>query len=164
MRLDGGDVSTWPREQLGDYIGYLPQDVELFSGTVAENIARWGPIDSEGVMQAAEMAHAHDMIVRLSKAYDTDVGEAGAILSGGQRQRVALARALYGKPKLVILDEPNANLDTAGEEALAEAMRTLKTREVTLVIISHRPSVLANVDKLLVLREGQMEMSDRAPR
>ena len=157
VRFSGGDVSAWPREQLGPLLGYLPQDVELFSGSVAENIARMGEVDSEKVVAAAQAALAHEMILRLPKGYDTEIGDAGAILSGGQRQRVALARALYGNPRLVVLDEPNASLDNAGEEALVEAIRVMKGAGMTVVVISHRPSTLAGVDKLLVLRDGAVE-------
>src|SRR4051812_7898811 len=157
IRLDGADIARWDRDALGQYIGYLPQDVELFGGTIAENIARLGAVDSGKVLEAARLAHAHDMIVRLPDGYETQIGDAGAILSGGQRQRIALARALYGNPKLVVLDEPNANLDAQGEAALAVALDDLKARGITTIMVGHRPALMSRLDNLAVLKEGVLE-------
>lgn len=157
VRLDGADVAGWPRQDLGPWIGYVPQDVELFDGTVADNIARLGEVDSEKVVAAAKRANAHEMILTLAQGYDTQVGEQGARLSPGQRQRIALARALYGNPRLVVLDEPNSNLDGAGEIALAQALSTLRSEGVTSVVVTHRPSLIAHVDKILILDAGRVQ-------
>jgi ATP-binding cassette, subfamily C, bacterial exporter for protease/lipase len=157
VRIDGANIYAWPRAALGRYIGYLPQDVELFSGTVRENIARLGEDDPEAVVRAAQLAHAHDMILALPHGYDTQIGSAGHWLSGGQCQRIALARALYGDPRLVVLDEPNSNLDGVGEQALVDALRVLKGNNVTVIIIAHRPSVVSGTDKMLVLGPGGVQ-------
>jgi ATP-binding cassette subfamily C exporter for protease/lipase len=152
--LDGIPVHEFDREVLGPMLGYLPQDVELFDGTIAENIARFGELDPPQVIEAAQRAGLHEMILRFPKGYDTPIGAGGSVLSGGQRQRVALARALYGDPRLLVLDEPNANLDDAGEAALVEAVRDLKARGRTVFLVTHRMSALAVVDRLLVLQNG----------
>ena len=156
IRLDGADVFAWDRKELGPHIGYLPQDIELFEGTISENIARFGELDSEKVVAAAKMSDVHELILRLPEGYDTVIGVTGGNLSGGQRQRIGLARALYGNPKLVVLDEPNSNLDEQGEIALAKALAQLKQSKVTVVIVTHRNSVLGSVDKLLMLNDGEM--------
>jgi len=160
--LDGRPLSGWNRHELGQHIGYLPQDVELFDGSIAENIARLGEVDSDKVIAAARSAGLHEMILRFPKGYDTPIGEAGGLLSGGQRQRVGLARALYGKPALVVLDEPNANLDDVGEQALAQAVRELKVRGATVFLISHRPNVVSLADQLVLMSDGEIQV--RGPR
>lgn len=158
LRLDGADVHQWNRDELGPHIGYLPQDIELFDGSISDNIARFGAVDAEAVVRAARMAGVHEMILRLPQGYDTVIGASGGILSGGQRQRIGLARTLYGQPKIVVLDEPNANLDDQGEAALAEALNNLKQLGSTVFIITHRASVLSHVNKLMVMREGVLTL------
>lgn len=156
VRLDGADVHAWDKAELGPWLGYLPQDVELFDGTVAENIARFGEVDSAAVVRAASQAGVHELILRLPEGYETPIGTGGCALSGGQRQRIALARALYGNPSALVLDEPNSNLDDVGESALIEAVKALKAAGKTVVLITHRTSVLSVVDALVVLRDGKV--------
>lgn len=162
-RLDGADVATWPRESVGQYIGYLPQDIELFADTVAANISRFRRHGDDGeVIDAAKMAGVHEIILRLPKGYETQVGEGGATLSGGIRQRIGLARAVYGNPSLVVLDEPSSNLDSDGDIALLSCISELKSRGTTVVMITHRPNTLGVVEKLLVLKDGMV--SSMGPR
>ncbi|HEY5899285.1 MAG TPA: type I secretion system permease/ATPase [Burkholderiales bacterium] len=156
VRLDGADVSRWRKDELGPWVGYLPQDVELFDGTIAENIARFGELDSAKIVAAARKAGVHEMVLRLPHGYDTPIGENGIALSAGQRQRVALARALFGDPALIVLDEPNANLDEAGDEALLAALGQLKNEKRTVFVMTHRPNVLAVADSLVVLAGGTL--------
>ena len=158
VRLDGADVFTWDKVELGPHMGYLPQGVELFEGSVAENIARFGDVDQVQVEAAARAVGLHEFIMALPQGYDNPVGAEGAMLSGGQRQRVALARALYGSPAFVVLDEPNSSLDEQGDAALANAIAQLKSRGTTFVVMTHRTSVLGVADKMLVLRDGQTQM------
>ena len=157
--LDGEPILKWDRMGLGPHIGYLPQDIELFDGTIAENIARAGQVVSEKVIAAAEASGLHQMILRFPKGYDTPMGEAGSLLSGGQRQRIGLARALYGEPALVVLDEPNANLDDEGEAALVRAVQVMKSKGKTVVLISHRPGIVGVADRLLILHQGTVQAS-----
>ena len=157
VRLDGVDVSNWPREELGPWIGYVPQDVELFDGTVADNIGRLNELDSEAVIKAAKRANAHELIVQLPQGYDTPIGDQGLRLSPGQRQRIALARAMYGDVRLLILDEPNSSLDSEGEMALARALSDIRAQGVTSVVVTHRPSLIAHVDKILILEAGRVK-------
>jgi ABC-type protease/lipase transport system fused ATPase/permease subunit len=157
VRLDGMDVSDWPRKDIGQWIGYVPQDVELFEGTVAENIGRLHDLDSAAVILAARRANAHELILQLPQGYDTPVGDQGLRLSPGQRQRIALARAMYGDVRLLILDEPNSSLDSDGEMALARALSDIRAQGVTSVVITHRPSLIAHVDKILILEAGRVQ-------
>ena len=164
VRLDGIELPQWHPSELGNHLGYLPQDVELFEGTVAENITRFSEIDSQKILKAATLANAHDMILQLPEGYETNIGPQGCILSGGQRQRLGLARALYGDPSLVVLDEPDASLDTDGEQALMESITKLRKNKQTVVVISHRPGILQAVDKVMILRDGRMVAMDRKER
>jgi len=158
VRLDGAALDQWSPDVLGQHVGYLPQDVELFAGTVAQNICRFDPeAKSETIIKAAKEAGVHDMIIKMRDGYNTQVGEQGTALSAGQAQRVALARALYGDPFLVVLDEPNSNLDTEGDEALTRAIRGARERGAITVVVAHRPVGIEGVDQILVLRDGRMQ-------
>lgn len=154
VRLDGVDIASWNRNELGPFIGYLPQNIELFEGTIAENISRFEGIDSEQVVKAAKAAGVHELVLSLSRGYETLVGSVGGELSGGQRQRIGLARALYGEPKLLVLDEPNSNLDDQGEKALIDAILSAASKGTTVIVVTHRTSTLARVDKILCMQEG----------
>ncbi len=158
VRLDGADLYQWNKDELGPHIGYLPQDIELFGGTVSENIARYGEMDADKVIEAAKRAAVHDIILQLPQGYDTVLGDGGAGLSGGQKQRIGLARAMYDDPSLLVLDEPNSNLDDAGEQALVAAMVDFRTRGKTVVLITHRTSAIGVTNKLLLLQGGVAHM------
>ena len=158
VRLDGAALDQWSSDVLGRHIGYLPQDVELFAGTVAQNICRFDPeATSQSIIAAAKEAGVHEMIIKMRDGYDTQIGEQGGALSAGQAQRVALARALYGDPFLIVLDEPNSNLDTEGDEALTRAVRAARERGAIVVVVAHRPIGIEAVDQLLVLKDGRMQ-------
>jgi ATP-binding cassette subfamily C exporter for protease/lipase len=163
VRLDGADIYQWSKAELGPHLGYLPQDVELFSGTISENIARFGEVDADQVVQAAKRAGVHEMILQFPGGYDTMLGDGGAGLSGGQKQRIGLARAMYGDPSLIVLDEPNSNLDDIGEQALLAAVLDLRQRGKTIVMISHRPGVVNVTTKLLLMRDGSVHMFGPTP-
>lgn len=156
IRFDGADIASWDPERLGEHVGYLPQEVELFTGTIAENIARMNEVDSDAVIRAAELAGVHKLILNLPKGYDTPIDERGAALSGGQRQRVGLARAMYGDPKIVVLDEPNSNLDEEGETGLIKAIQHLKSQAATIILVTHKPAILGIADKILMMQQGQV--------
>lgn len=158
VRIDRADIKSWNMEKLGPFLGYLPQDVELFSGTVAENIARLGDVDSAKVIRAANLAGCHEMVLNLPRGYDTQMGDAGRALSGGQRQRIGLARALYGDPRIIVLDEPNANLDEEGEASLAKAIINLRQVKATVIMVTHKPQILNLVDNIMVMQDGQVAM------
>jgi len=158
VRLDGADVYLWQREDFGRHVGYLPQAVELFEGSVFRNIARMGEAAEATVYEAAQLAGCHEMILRLPQGYETEIGEAGLHLSGGQRQLIGLARAMFGAPKLVVLDEPNSNLDGESEAALLRALERLKAAGTTVVLVSHRPTLVQGVDQVMVLKDGAIEL------
>lgn len=158
VRLDAADIANWDKSQLGPHLGYLPQDIELFEGTISDNIARFGVVDPDKVVLAARTASVHEMILMLPDGYDTVIGEGGINLSGGQRQRIGLARAIYGSPRLIVLDEPNAHLDEVGERALALALQQIKLTGATVFVIAHRTSILAQLDRLLVMNAGTISL------
>ncbi len=160
VRLDGSEVSQWKREEFGKYVGYLPQDIELFSGTIRQNISRMLPDASDrSVVYAAQMANAHELIAMLPEGYDTDIGPHGAGLSAGQRQRIGLARAFFGDPRLLVLDEPDASLDADGEQALAAALANARAKNITTIVVTHRRSLLTHVTRLIVMRDGEIMLA-----
>jgi len=154
VRLDGADIAAWDRAELGPYIGYLPQDIELFDGSISENISRFGELSPDKVVAAAKLSGVHEMVLQLPQGYDTVIGGAGGVLSAGQRQRIGLARAVYGSPKLIVLDEPNSNLDDSGEKELVDSINRIKQMDCTVIVITHRTMVLQCVDKILVMKDG----------
>ena len=157
VRFDGAELNQWTTEKRGEFIGYLPQDLQLFDGTIADNIARFREnAAADNIIEAARLADVHDMIVSMPEGYNTIIGRGGRALSAGQKQRLALARALYGNPFLIVLDEPNSNLDAEGEGALVNAIRSMRERGSIVVVIAHRPSAIATVDKILCMRDGKM--------
>jgi ABC-type protease/lipase transport system fused ATPase/permease subunit len=158
VRIDGAAIHQLDREDIGRWLGYLPQDVELFDGTIAENIARFGNLDSAKIIEAAQKSGVHEMILRMPKGYETPIGSGGTVLSGGQRQRIGLARAVFGDPSLIVLDEPNSSLDEAGDEALITALKKLKAEQRTVFVISHRVNVLRLVDQIIVLDAGNLKL------
>ena len=158
VRLDGADIANWDKNELGPHVGYLPQDIELFEGSISENIARFSNIDPDSVIRAARVAGVHEMILLLPEGYDTVIGSDGVNLSGGQRQRIGLARAIYGAPRLIILDEPNSNLDETGEQALAQAIMHMKASGSTIFVITHRTTILSQLDRLIVMSAGGISM------
>jgi ATP-binding cassette subfamily C exporter for protease/lipase len=158
VRLDGVDIYQWNKDELGDYMGYLPQEVDLFDGTVAENIARFGEPDLEHIEEICKLINIHDIIMKLPEGYQSNIGDEGVVFSGGQRQRVGMARAMYGYPKFIIMDEPNSNLDHESEQYLIGAIRHMKTLGATQVIVTHRESLIAEADYLMILRNGLISM------
>ncbi len=156
IRMDGADIHNWERGQKGAFLGYMPQDVELLDGTISENIARFGEIDAEKIVEAAQMAGIHEMILHLPEGYETRIVGSGYLLSAGQRQRVGIARAVYGNPRVVVLDEPNSNLDQAGEAALMATLASLRRKGASVLIVAHRTNIISQVDKILVMVEGQV--------
>lgn len=158
VRLDGADISAWDKQKLGPHLGYLPQDIELFEGSISDNIARFAKVDPDKVVLAARTAGVHEMILQLPDGYDTVIGSDGVNLSGGQRQRIGLARAIYGSPRLIVLDEPNSNLDEVGERALSVALQLIKESGATVFIVSHRPNILSRLDRVMVMNAGTITL------
>jgi ABC-type protease/lipase transport system fused ATPase/permease subunit len=156
MRIDGSEIRGWPREEIGPAIGYLPQDIELFGGTVGENIARFGELNSERIIEATNACGMHGMILRLPSGYDTEIGEGGITLSAGQRQLIGLARAVYGKPVVIALDEPSSNLDEVGDRVLAQTIKAAKSWGSTVIVVSHDPKLLKLMDRLMMIFDGQI--------